>query len=193
MKTGATKVTGWKGTINEKQPADGYPTKYVANSVSIYPFITSFSKSRKYRPFAQLDAENDEKDVALLEKLYGPNGSANHSPISGIHFTWQAKDIIDRLVRIHDGMLDPVERQLINYLTLMCRGLLMHSLYSMQDALDGPWTMGLSAKEITQLTECGELVARWAGRDMKYWPELKIVKAIAGREVVLLSRVPHTA
>lgn len=62
---------------------------------------------------------------------------------------------------------------------------------SLQDALGGFQTMNLSVKEIKQLTECGELVASWAGLDMEYWPELKIVKASAGREVGILCRPSH--
>lgn len=37
--------------------------------------------------------------------------------------------------------------------------------------------MGLSVEEVEQVTECGELVARWAGHDMKSWPDVRAVVA----------------
>ena len=90
------------------------------------------------------------------------------------------------MVCVDDGGLDAVEKQLMTYMTTMCQGLSMHDMSLMQDKLDGFRSMDLSIREIEQLTDCGELVARWAGRDMRYWPEPRIVKASAGREVGIL-------
>ena len=53
----------------------------------------------------------------------------------------------------------------------------------MQCALDDLRSVGLTIEEMKQMTECGELVARWAGYDIRHWPETRVVKASGGREV----------
>lgn len=84
-----------------------------------------------------------------------------------------------------DWVLDAVERQRVTYMAIICEGLLVNSDISMHDASEDLQGMGVSLEETQQMTECGELVARWADVDMRYWPELRIMKH-GDREYLLL-------
>lgn len=72
-----------------------------------------------------------------------------------------------------ESVLDFMESELITYTAIACQGL----PGTVQNHLGGLLRMGLSVEEVEQVTECGELVARWAGHDMKSWPDVKAVVA----------------
>ena len=96
-----------------------------------------------------------------------------------------ANEVVNDMTSVNDWELGAVERQLITYMSLTCQGTLKQDLGPMQSALDELWYTGLSTKHLMQMTERGELVARWADYDMRYWPVLKIFKA-NGRETPML-------
>ena len=72
-----------------------------------------------------------------------------------------------------DSVLDLVESELITYIAIACLGLPPN----VQNHLGGLLRMGLSVEQVEQVTECGEMVARWAGHDMRGWPDVRAVAA----------------
>lgn len=93
--------------------------------------------------------------------------------------------VVEGMTCANDWELDAVERQLVTYMGLKCPGSTWQSIGDPQRALEGLQEMDLSIKDIVQVTECGKLVALWAGPDMRYWLELKILTN-GGREYPIL-------
>lgn len=64
-----------------------------------------------------------------------------------------------------------METELITYMAIACQGLTK----TVQNHLGELLRMGLSVEQVEQLTDCGEMVARWAGYDMRKWPDVRAV------------------
>ena len=72
-----------------------------------------------------------------------------------------------------DALLDLMETELITYIAIVCLGIGP----GVQNHLGGLLRMGLSVEQVEQVTECGEMVAKWAGHDMRNWPDVRAVAA----------------
>ncbi|CAD6579971.1 MAG: hypothetical protein ASARMPRED_009310 [Alectoria sarmentosa] len=147
-------ATGLFGLIREEQEGDA---------------DNSFTKSH-----VRLDAAAREKGTALLTRLYGPDRTAEYFAVRGAaDFEWLDKDVIYGMFYADDSVLDLMETQLITYTAIACQGLPT----SAQNHLGGLLRMGLSVEDVELVTQCGELVARWAGHDMKSWPDVRTAAA----------------
>ena len=108
--------------------------------------------------------------------LYGPDRAAALFTTWGADFEWLTKDVVYGMFYADDSVLDALETELITYTAIACQGLPT----TVQNHLGGLLTMGLTLEEIEQVTACSELVARWAGYDMKSWPDVRAVAAELG-------------
>ncbi len=69
-----------------------------------------------------------------------------------------------------ERVLNFMELELITYTVIACEDLpITNHLKSLE-------RMGLSVEEIGKVTECGELIAKWAG-DEDGWPDLRAMVA----------------
>lgn len=105
--------------------------------------------------------------------LYGPDRAANFFATWGADFEWLTKEVVHGMFYADDAVLDFKESELITYMAIACQGLPA----TVQNHLGGLLGMGLSVEQVEQVTECGEMVARWAGYDMRNWPNVRAVAA----------------
>lgn len=114
--------------------------------------------------------------------IYGPERTARPFTAWGADFEWQTKDIVYVMFFADDAVLDAMDSVLITYTAIACQGLPA----TFQGHLGGLLRMGLSIEDVERVTECGEMVARWAGYNMKDWPDVKAVVASLGCMLPLL-------
>lgn len=120
-----------------------------------------------------LDAATREKGTDFLKMIYGPERAAKLFTTWGADFEWLTKDVVYGMFYADESVLDWTETELITYMAIACQGLPT----TVQNHLGGLLRMGLTVEEVEQVTACGELVARWAGYDMKSWPDVRAVVA----------------
>ena len=87
----------------------------------------------------------------------------------GPDFEWLTKDVVYGIFHANDSVLGNLEAELIMYTAIVCQGLRVPT----ENQLEGLHRMGLTVGEIEGVTACAELVARWAGHDMKSWPNVR--------------------
>ena len=125
------------------------------------------------RSHIHLDEATREKGTAFLTMLYGPERAANLFTTWGADFEWLTKDVVYGMFYADESVLDNLESELITYMAIACQGLATN----VQNHLGGLLRMGLTVEDVEKVTECGEMVARWAGHDLKSWPDVRAVVA----------------
>ena len=125
------------------------------------------------RSHIHLDEATREKGTAFLTMLYGPERAANLFTTWGADFEWLTKDVVYGMFYADESVLDNLESELITYMAIACQGLPTN----VQNHLGGLLRMGLTVEDVEKVTECGEMVARWAGHDLKSWPDVRAVVA----------------
>ena len=91
----------------------------------------------------------------------------------GQNFEWLTKEVVYGMFYGDDAVLDAVDTQLINYTAIVSQGLGV----TVRIHLGGLLGLGLNVEEIEGVTECGKLIAKWAGVETVGWPDVKAMAA----------------
>lgn len=163
--------------IKGEQPGDADLefSKYVT---FYYPLLTYSPSSKKislaiedsssvspcpdqvlHRAHAGLNSTNRERGVQFLRHLYTEEQMAAMWSSWGKDFEWLTKDIVYGMFYADDTVLGNLDTELITYTAIVSLGLGV----TVPNHLGGLLRMGLSEEEIEGVTECGEIVAKWAG------------------------------
>ena len=163
--------------IKEEQPGDAdldfskyathcFPFQYITHTADEDRWLlkcssagSRYSDKLLCRAYAGITPANRERGVQFLRYLYTEEQMAAMWSSWGKDFEWLTKDIVYGMFYADDSVLGNVETELITYTAIICQGLGV----TVQNHIGGLLGMGLSEEEIEGVTECGEMVAKWAG------------------------------